>query len=97
MEPNNEVGGGDQSSPPKCSSFGSWSGASSPRESGGAPDEPPHQHPEHDQDAGDQQPPTEMELDDMDVAPHLRSNAVVLDRPPSSSAGAQAASNAGAI
>jgi hypothetical protein len=40
-EPNNEVGGGDQSSLPKRSSHGSWSGASSPNQPGGAAFEPP--------------------------------------------------------
>jgi hypothetical protein len=38
-----------------------------------------------------------MEVDDIEVSPHHRSDAVMPDRPPSPSAGAQAASDAGAI
>jgi hypothetical protein len=102
-EPGNEVEGGNQSSPPRRSSLGSWYGASSSTQSGGAANEPPSQHPEYDLDAGDQQPPTasshptEMEVDDVEVSPHRWSDSVTLNRPPSPSAGAQAASDAGAI
>jgi hypothetical protein len=38
-----------------------------------------------------------MEVDDVEVSPHRRSNTMTPDRPPSSSAGAEAASDAGAI
>jgi hypothetical protein len=38
-----------------------------------------------------------MEVDDVEVSPHRWSDSVTLNRPPSPSAGAQAASDAGAI
>jgi hypothetical protein len=102
-EPNNEVRGGDQTSPPRHSSLGSWSGNSSPNQSGRATFEPPSHHPEHHDDAGDEQSPTasshptKMEVDDLAMGPHRLSSEVVLDKPPSPSANAQPTSNSGAI
>jgi hypothetical protein len=75
-EPNNEVGSGDQSSPPRRSSPGSWFSNSSPNQSGGAAFEPPSHHPEHHDDVGDEQPLTasshsiEMEVDDLAMGLH---------------------------
>jgi hypothetical protein len=102
-KPSSEVEGGDQSSPPRLSSPGSWSGNSSPNQSGGAAFEPSSHHPEHHDDASDEQPPiasshsTEMEVDDLATGLHRLSNEVVSDRPPSSSVGTQPTSNLGAI
>ena len=71
MEHSNEVGGGAQRSPPRCSFLASWSRNSSPNQSGGAAFEPPFYHPDNDDNAGDEQPPTalfhpiEMEMDNL--------------------------------
>jgi hypothetical protein len=54
MEHINEVGSGAQSSPPRRLSPGSWSGNSSPNQSGGAAFEPPSHNPEHDDNAGNE-------------------------------------------
>jgi hypothetical protein len=102
-EHSNEVGGGAQSSQPRCSSPGSWSGNSSPNQSGGAAFEPPSHHPEDDDNAGDEQPSTalshltEMEVDNLAAVPQCLSGEVVPDKPPSPSAGAQPPSDAGGI
>jgi hypothetical protein len=53
-EHSNEVGGGAQSSPPRQSSPTSWSGNSSPNQSGGAAFEPLSHHLEDDDNAGDE-------------------------------------------
>jgi hypothetical protein len=103
MEHINEVGGGAQSSPPKRSSPGSWSGNSSPNQFGGAAFEPPSHNPEHDDNAGDEQSLiasshlTEMEVDNLVAAPQCLFGEVVPDKPPSPSASAQLPSDAGAI
>jgi hypothetical protein len=102
-EPSNEVREGDQSSPPRRSSPGSWSSTSSLNQSGGAAFERSSQEPEHDDDAGDEQPPTtsshptQMEVDNLAAAPQRLPVEVMLDRPLSPSAGAQSVSYAGAI
>ena len=96
----NEVGGGAQRSPSRCSSLGSWFGYSSSNQSSGATFEPPSHHPEDDDNAGDEQPPAasshpiKMEVDNLAVAAQHLSSEVVLDKPPSSSTGAQLPSNA---
>ena len=68
------VGGGAQSSLPKCSSLGSWFGYSSLNQLGRAAFEPPLHHPEDDDSASDEQPSrvlshlTEMEVDNLVAA-----------------------------
>jgi hypothetical protein len=102
-EHNNEVGGGAQSSPPRRSSPASWSGNSSPNQSGEAAFEPPSHHLEDYDNAGDEQPPTalshptEMEVDNLAAAPQPVSGELVPDKPSSLSSGAQPPSEAGAI
>ena len=103
MEHNNEVGGGAQHSLPKCSFLGSWSRNLSPNQSRGAAFEPLSHHLENDDNAGDEQPPmalsypTEMEVDNLTMAPQHVSKEMVLDKPPSPSPGAHPPSDAGAI
>jgi hypothetical protein len=102
-EHSNEVGGGAQSSPPRRSSPTSWSGNSSPNQSGGAGFEPLSHHLEDYDNAGDEQPPTalsdptEMEVDNLAAAPQPLSGELVPDKPPSSSSGAQPPSEVGTI
>jgi hypothetical protein len=84
----NEVGGAAQSSPPRQSSPTSWSGNSSPNQSGGAAFEPPSHHPKDNDNVGDEQPPTavshptEMEVDNLAAAVQPLSPEVVPDNPP---------------
>ena len=99
----NEIGGDAQSSPPKRSSPGSWSGNSSLNQSGRAASKPPSHNLEHDDNAGDEQfptassYPTEMEMDNLAAALQYLSGEVVRDKPPSLSAGAQPLLDARAI
>jgi hypothetical protein len=99
----NEVGSGAQSSPPRRSSPASWSGNSSPNQSGGAAFEPPSHHLKDYDNVGDEQPPTalsyptEMEVDNLAAALQPLSGELVPDKPPSPSSGAQPPSEAGAI
>ena len=102
MEHSNEVGGGTQYSPPRCSSPSSWSRYSSPNQSSGATFEPPSHHPEDDDNTGDEQPPmalshpTEMEVDNLVAAVQRLSGEVEPDKALSLSTSAQPSSNAGA-